>query len=116
MRRTAQVFLHDMSAAIDGIQDAIIDLDFERFSKSWVHRRAVERGLEIISEASRHVAPETNAKYPDIPWRAVAAIGNRLRHEYFQVDPKIVWDITTIELASLSRAVADALKDFEEPT
>jgi uncharacterized protein with HEPN domain len=44
-------------------------------------QRAVERGLEIISEASRHVPPDLQAPETEIPWRQIAAIGNLLRHE-----------------------------------
>ncbi|HEB79602.1 MAG TPA: DUF86 domain-containing protein [Rhodospirillales bacterium] len=44
-------------------------------------RRAVERGIEIISEASRQIPPEMKSNYPDIHWQEIASIGNLLRHE-----------------------------------
>ncbi len=51
-----------------------------------------------------------------MPWHGIASIGNHLRHEYQHIDPEIIWEIATVRLERLSRAVADALKDFEEPT
>jgi uncharacterized protein with HEPN domain len=56
-------------------------------------QRAVERGLEIISEASRHVPADLKALTPDIPWRQIAAIGNLLRHEYQRADIAATWNI-----------------------
>ena len=56
-------------------------------------QRAVERGLEIISKASRHVPDDLKAIAPNIPWRQIAAIGNMLRHEYQRADVTATWNI-----------------------
>lgn len=51
--RSPRARLMDMPDAISGIRLAVETLDFPAFERSWIVRRAVERGLEIISEASR---------------------------------------------------------------
>jgi len=43
-------------------------------------RRAIERCVEIISEASRHIPIQLKSDYPDQPWEEIASIGNLLRH------------------------------------
>jgi uncharacterized protein with HEPN domain len=53
---------------------------------------AVIRCLEIISEASRRVAPAVQARHPALPWRAIAAAGNVYRHEYDNLTPDLVWN------------------------
>lgn len=68
-------------------------------------QRAVERALEIISEASRAIPDERKAGYPDVPWSQIAGIGNVLRHEYHRVEPVIVWNITQTHLPVLAVAV-----------
>jgi uncharacterized protein with HEPN domain len=73
-------------------------------------RQIVERSLEIISEASRRLTPELQKLAPEIPWRQVADFGNVLRHAYFDVDPDIVWDIATKQLAPL-RAALTIIRD-----
>ena len=70
-----------MLDAIEGIRAAVTGLAFEDYADNWVVRRAVERGLEIISEASRHLPAATREAHPGVPWRQVAGIGNVLRHE-----------------------------------
>jgi hypothetical protein len=52
------------------------------FETDWQRQRLVERGIEIISEASRHLTDETKARHPEMPWQKVATIGNVLRHNY----------------------------------
>jgi len=58
-------------------------------------QRAVERGLEIISEATRHIPDDYKALAPEIPWPQIAAIGNLLRHEYQRADNSAIWNIVT---------------------
>lgn len=85
--------LADIQDAINGIEDVTAGATYETFAATWGMQRVVERGLEIISEASRHVPADLKALAPDIPWRQIAAIGNLLRHEYQRADPQATWNI-----------------------
>ncbi len=100
------------------ILDAIADIEgftagkaFDDYAADAMLRRAVERCLEIISEASRHIPPEAKARHPDIPWRGVADFGNVLRHGYEQVIDTRVWEIVTRDLAPLKAAVEAMLRE-----
>ena len=73
----------------------------------------MERFLEIISEASRRLPVELTARRPEIPWRAVRALGNRLRHEYHEVRPDMLWHIATHDLDELAAAVETLLAALE---
>jgi uncharacterized protein with HEPN domain len=70
-------------------------------------RQSVERSLEIISEASRHLSAELKKTKPKIPWRQVADFGNVLRHTYFSVDSDVVWKIAKEHLQPLRAALED---------
>jgi len=78
-------------------------------------RQAIERNIEIISEASRRLPEEMKARYPDILWPAVAAIGNVFRHEYHAVERDVIWRIATRDLRPLATAIdallAEVLRD-----
>jgi uncharacterized protein with HEPN domain len=71
----------------------------------------VERGIEIISEASRHIPDDLKKRHSQIPWQQIAAIGNRLRHEYQRVAPDILWRIARDELGFLELACRAELAD-----
>ncbi len=111
--RSARVRLEDIAEAIAGIGQTIDGLDFEAFSESWPIQRAVERGLEIISEASRGIPDDQKAGFTDVPWIQIAGIGNVLRHEYHRVEPALIWNITQTHMLALQRAVLKMLADFE---
>jgi uncharacterized protein with HEPN domain len=76
-------------------------------------RDAVERCLEIVSEASRHVPPELKSRHPRIAWRGVADFGNVLRHEYPNVKDPRVWQIVTHDLPLLKTAARAMLREVE---
>lgn len=69
-----------------------------------LRRRAIERSLQIISEAVRHIPAEWTARFPQIEWRAIRAMGNRLRHEYHRLDQNIIIEVLEFELADIDHA------------
>ena len=97
--------LDEMVDAIDGIEAAIRGKAFEEFRGDWLLRHGVQRGLEIISEASRHIPDPMLVHAPNVPWGQVRAIGNLLRHEYHRIADAIVWNAVVDELEPLRRAI-----------
>ena len=91
---------------------------FDACSTDAKTQRAVERCIEVISEASRHVPDEIKGKYSQIPWSDVAAIGNIFRHEYHNVAARIVWDTVRMHLPQLEgvmREIEAGLPRGDEP-
>jgi uncharacterized protein with HEPN domain len=86
---------------------------FDDYMSSTMLRRAVERSIEIISEASRHVPDDLKARHPQIPWRRVAGAGNVLRHGYKLIRDDEIWRIATTELQPLKSAAELTLREIE---
>ena len=112
MKRTVRLRLHDITEAIDGIESTVAGMTFAEYEQSWQTRRAVERGIEIISEASRHISDEMKDQHPHIYWREIAAIGNLLRHEYGRIDDRIMWRVVEKYLPELKTAVTHMLRSI----
>ena len=72
---------------------------------------ALIRLLEIIGEASGGVSEGFRAKYPQIPWRQMSNMRNRLIHGYFDVDQKLVWETVVQELPPLIRQLERAVAE-----
>jgi uncharacterized protein with HEPN domain len=90
---------------------------FEDYLADWVTRDAVERNLERVSEASRHLLSDLKAQYTSIPWRAGAGLGNVLRHDYPRVKDPRVCRILGTDLAPLKAAVEAMLREIaQDPT
>lgn len=97
--------LDDMLEAIDGVLGAAAAKTYDDYESEWLLRAGVERGIEIISEASRRLPDAVKARRPDVPWPQMRAIGNVLRHEYHGVSRLILWRVVTDELPRLREAV-----------
>jgi uncharacterized protein with HEPN domain len=108
--RSVEPHLRDILEAIDGIEQTVAGASLADFAASWQMRRAVERGIEIVSEASRHLPADVKAKHPEVPWTDIAGIGNILRHEYQRVEDAITWNVATRRLAELRRVVEAMLR------
>jgi uncharacterized protein with HEPN domain len=103
--RSVAARLDDIREAITGIEATLDGVSFDAFAQSWQLQRAIERGLEIISEASRSLPDELKQRAPEMPWSAIASIGNILRHEYQRVEPRLVWNIVQEHLGLLRAAI-----------
>jgi len=83
------------------------------FAKGLFLQRGTERSLEIISEAVRHLPDALLARRSEISWIDVRSIGNRIRHEYWRVDPALIWSIVMDDLPPLRAAVEDLLRHLD---
>jgi uncharacterized protein with HEPN domain len=61
----------------------------------------VIRCLEIISEAVRQLPEDFKQKYSNIEWRKIVDLRNILIHEYFGIEPEIIWDIVKNKIPAL---------------
>lgn len=66
--------------------------DRERFETDRISRRAIERLVQIVGEAARRIAPETQAAHPNIPWANITGMRNVLVHDYDDLNQDTVWD------------------------
>src|ERR1700758_5127832 len=101
--------LTDIIEAIELIRSEMAGVTLAAFEPDRRKRWLVERGIEIISEASRHLSDELKARHPAIPWPKVAGIGNVLRHEYEDVAHDVLWHVVRNDLPSLEQACREEL-------
>ncbi len=66
-------------------------LDYDGFCKDDKAMYAVIRAFEIIGEAARQIPEDVRDANPEIPWREITGMRNKLTHEYFGVNTKVVW-------------------------
>ncbi len=101
--------LADIVEASEHIRSEMADIALDAFEGDWRNQWLVERGVEIISEASRHLPDDLKARQAEIPWRKVAAIGNVLRHDYESIAAQIMWALVRDDLPPLEKACRDEL-------
>jgi uncharacterized protein with HEPN domain len=109
--KTPRLYLEHIQESIALIEGRVAGKTLQDFVADDALRDGIERRIEIISEASRRLPADMKARYPDVPWPAIAAIGNVLRHEYYAIEPDALWRIATQDVGPLAAAVAALLAD-----
>ena len=101
--------LTDIVEAIAHIRGEMTDVPLDVFEGDWRRRWLAERGVEIISEASRRLPDDLKARHPEIPWPKVAGIGNVLRHNYEGIAAQVMWALVRDDLPPLDKVCRDEL-------
>ena len=92
------------------IEEFTAGMDLEAFRSNPMAVAAVERKLQIISEAAIRLGEEAEILCPGQPWRDIRGIGNHLRHAYERIDLATIWSAVTDDLPPLKAAVLRALQ------
>jgi uncharacterized protein with HEPN domain len=98
-------FLRDIREASRRIKMYTDAMAYDRFLADIKTQDAFVRNLEIIGEATKSVSTELREKNPDVPWKGMTGVRDRLIHHYFGVNLDIVWDIVTVELPALESQI-----------
>ena len=103
-------YIHHILDEVDFILSQIPEMDYDSFTRNPTVKRAFVRSLEIIGEAAKKIPDNIKLMQPDIEWRKVAGMRDRLIHGYFGVDYTIVWDVATTKLVDLRSKLKELLK------
>ncbi len=108
-RQSAIPRLTDIIEAIELIRDEMAGVSLAALEHDKRKRWLVERGIEIISEASRHLTDDLKTRHPEILWPKVAGIGNVIRHDYERVAHDVLWGVVNNHLPPLEKVCRDEL-------
>jgi uncharacterized protein with HEPN domain len=107
--RDSERHLRDILESIDQINGFIGDMNFASYQGDEKTKAAVERKMQILTEAIIRLEDEGPEAYLEIDWKAYRGMGNFLRHSYHRVSDEIVWNTAKDDLPLLRRIVEKAL-------
>lgn len=103
-------YLRHILIEADYLVERSAQLTSDSFRTDATVQRAFVRSLEIIGEASKKVPADFRARHPQVEWRAMTGMRDRLIHDYFGVDYDLVWDVVRNRIPALRRQIAAILE------
>ena len=114
MKRNRKLYLKDIFTAMESIEKFVEGMSFEEFVQDDKTTSAVIQKFEVIGEATKQIPEEMRQKYPQIPWKEMAGMRDRLIHFYFGVDYKLVWETAKRRIPQVKSLIEEMLKKHEE--
>ena len=114
MTRAYADYLHDILEVSTKARMFVEGIDFASFEKNDEKIYAVIRALEVIGEAVKFIPQTERDKYPQIPWKAVAGMRDKLIHGYFDVNSRRVWETIQRDLPPLQKVISIMLADLNQ--
>ena len=111
-KRDYRDYVRDILESINDIENFIGNLSFEEFSRDKKTINAVVRSIEIIGEAAKKVPKGIRNKDPNIPWKKMTGMRDKLIHEYFGVDVEILWKVVRDEIPLLKLPIQNVLRSL----
>ncbi len=109
MKKDPAVFLGHILESMYLVEGYLKGVTEERFLKDSALQDAVIRLIEIMGEAVKNIPEDEKALHAHIPWRKIAGMRDKIIHEYFGIDLKLVWNVTQKDLPPLKKEIQKLL-------
>jgi uncharacterized protein with HEPN domain len=108
-KRDIRDYLQDILTHIDLAEQFIEGFTFDELRADARTTLALTRAIEVIGEAAKQIPISLREQYPEISWKNLVGMRDRIAHVYFSINLNIVWNTVKEELPSLRPVIQDIL-------
>jgi len=113
--RDHRVTLRQINEYVQHAQALCAGKSAQQIEAEWREALAFERVMEVLGEAVKRLPEELKQRYPQIPWRLVAGMRDKISHGYDSVDYQMLWDAVQNDLPALRTTAERMLREMEGP-
>lgn len=110
MKRNYRLYLKDILSAMKAIEKFVCGMELEEFSKDDLTSSAVIRKFEIIGEAARQISQDIKRRHPEVPWKEMAGMRDKLIRAYFGINYTLVWDTAKQIIPQIKPLISEIAK------
>ena len=107
-------YVEDILDAMEKAEILLNEASYEDFIADFRINFAVVRALEIVGEATKRLPMSVRENYPDIPWRNMAGMRDRIVHGYDSINLPIVWHVVKTDIPEMKPQIRKILEDYAE--
>lgn len=111
--KDSRVYLEHIIEEIALIRSVCSTLSFQELTTNKEKEHTITRSLEIIGEAAKNVPEKVKKAHPEIPWKFMAGLRDKIIHGYFAINYDIVWDVITRKIPELEPKIRALCDDRE---
>ena len=110
--RSPALYLSEILASMEKIERYIAGISYEDFIRNEQLIDAVERNVEKIGEAAAAIPDEIRKQHPEVPWKTIVGLRNKVIHHYFAVDHEVIWQIATKNIPATKGKISAIVREY----
>ncbi len=112
--RNDELYLYDIAKSCRKIADYLDSVSEDAFRSNELLQDAVARNIEIIGKASKGVSSDLREQNPEIEWKEIMRMRDKIVHHYFKLDLDVIWQTVTEDIPPLGLKVEKILCSFAD--